>query len=197
MRKIDTHRKARLVSKPTIVIICGAPASGKTTLAHRLARDLRIPLLEKDLIKEAIADAVSPSDRDASRQIGAASMNVLFELAHSMLSRNVSTILESNFLAQFARNDLANLSPIATLLVVQCSAPVHVIEARYRNRASAGSRHAAHFDLDALPDLVDRLDRDEFNLTPLPYPSVIVDTTAGYDPEYPVLLERIRSALHP
>ncbi len=37
-----------------LMIILGCPASGKTTLAHRLAAELTVPILSKDDIKEAL-----------------------------------------------------------------------------------------------------------------------------------------------
>jgi predicted kinase len=63
---------------------------GKTTLARRLARDLRLPLLEKDVIKEALAETLDTPDRNASRQIGAASMRVMLALACETLQRCTS-----------------------------------------------------------------------------------------------------------
>ena len=40
----------------------GPPGSGKTTLARPLAQRLRLPLLSKDDIKEALAGAVQPAE---------------------------------------------------------------------------------------------------------------------------------------
>ena len=39
-----------------IVLVSGAPGSGKTTLAHPLAEQLGLPLFAKDTIKEALHD---------------------------------------------------------------------------------------------------------------------------------------------
>jgi len=41
-----------------LVIVGGAPGSGKTTLARKLAKRCAVPLIEKDDVKEAIADAL-------------------------------------------------------------------------------------------------------------------------------------------
>ena len=49
--------------RPLLVLVAGAPASGKTTLARRLAAELGLPVLHRDLIRNAIADAFGPSDR--------------------------------------------------------------------------------------------------------------------------------------
>lgn len=179
----------------TLVVICGAPASGKTTLARRLAQDLWLPLLEKDVIKEALAEVLDTPDRNASRQIGAASMSVMFALARATLQRGTSVMIESNFLLRFAADDLARMTRLGALHLVQCSTSADTIEARYRQRAADGARHAIHFDLDALPDLRANLDHGEYDLTSLPYPSVLVDTTDGYAPSYPAILESLGQAI--
>lgn len=41
-----------------IVLVNGAPGSGKTTLASPLGRMLGLPLIAKDTIKEAMADVL-------------------------------------------------------------------------------------------------------------------------------------------
>jgi predicted kinase len=42
-----------------LILVNGLPGSGKTTLANGLARQLDAPLIAKDAIKEAVADAGS------------------------------------------------------------------------------------------------------------------------------------------
>lgn len=40
-----------MADPPLLLIITGHPGSGKTTLAHRLAADFKLPLIYKDGIK--------------------------------------------------------------------------------------------------------------------------------------------------
>ena len=178
--------------KPALIVVCGAPASGKTTLARRLADDLRLPLLEKDVIKESLAEAIPAPDRDASRRLGSASTKLLYDLAHAMLERGTSVMIECNFSRTFARDDLRRLAGMSQVLVVQCVADAETIERRYRDRHASGARHVAHFDLDALPDLIAGLEANAYDLTELGYPAIVVNTEGGYHPVYPDIVESIR-----
>ena len=45
---------------PTFVLVAGPPGSGKSSLAGPLARELGLPLLAKDEIKEALMGALGP-----------------------------------------------------------------------------------------------------------------------------------------
>ncbi len=64
----------------SLVLITGPPASGKTTLAVPLASLLDLPLVSKDVIKEALFDSPGHGDREWSSRLGAASFAVMFAL---------------------------------------------------------------------------------------------------------------------
>ena len=67
--------------KGLLVIVGGAPASGKTTLAQELGRSLELPVITKDDIKESLAAPFPTGDRDWSRQLGVAAYSVLFAVS--------------------------------------------------------------------------------------------------------------------
>ena len=83
--------------RPFVLIITGAPASGKTTLGRQLAASLHLPFLSKDLFKESLFDSLGWQDRDWSRRLGGASMALLFRVRGALLEADQSVALESNF----------------------------------------------------------------------------------------------------
>ena len=63
---------------PTLVVVSGAPGTGKTNLGRRLAGDLGVPYLGKDVLKESLSDTLGVKDRDRSRKLGIASIILLY-----------------------------------------------------------------------------------------------------------------------
>src|SRR5438552_4231834 len=84
-----------------IVIVTGAPCTGKTTLGKRLADDLQLPFLSKDRIKETLFDTLGWSDREWSRKLGAATMEVLYSFMETELAAGRSFLVECNFKPEF------------------------------------------------------------------------------------------------
>ena len=163
-----------------LVIVSGAPASGKTTLARSLGRQLGLPVLEKDALKEALSDAVGvPADVAASSRLGSAAYAACFSLARNLLADDVGVVLESNFRRGLSEAELVPIAAVASMVhLVHCTAPESVIMQRYRTR----SRHAAHLD-DLRYDAV-RADLAAGRYEPLrvDWPTVVVRTESGYAP---------------
>src|SRR5438552_305480 len=90
-------RKMTDSDMPSLVVVTGPPAAGKTTIADALAARLGWPLIAKDPLKEVLADALGVRGRDASQELGVATFDVLFHVLAQLLGSGVSVIAEGNF----------------------------------------------------------------------------------------------------
>jgi len=130
-----------------LTIILGSPASGKTTLARRLAADLGLPCLCKDDIKEALFDVLGSKDREWSRLLSDASFAALARLALSMLAAGRSRIAEGNWRAAHARllRGILTGQGARAAQIWCCAEPQEIVR-----RFTLRRRHAGHLD-DLLP----------------------------------------------
>ena len=152
--------------------ISGKPGAGKSSLAFPLAAELGYSLVTKDLVKEALHDALyvpgeGKIDLAWSRRLGAASFALLWALA----ARAGDMVIEANF-HPAADSELGKLRGLGARMVeVHCACPAEVAHARYNAR----SRHEVHSG--TLPlSAMDKYDR------PVGIGSLItVDTTRPVD----------------
>jgi predicted kinase len=135
-------------TSPLLVIVSGPPASGKTTIAERLAGALNLPLLTKDSFKELLADTLHVDGIDWSKKLGAASFELLFSLAERLLVANVSVVIEGNFEPDLSidRFKAITCHSGASVAQVICRADPEELVERYKRRDASGQRHAIHAD---------------------------------------------------
>lgn len=140
-----------------LIIINGLPGAGKTTIAKPLADRLKLPLIEKDSIKEYLFDTLGVRDREWSRTLGMASNDFLYSLASILLSRGESVIIENAFEVAFAKPRITAIVDQygPEVFEIYCAANKDIRRSRFISRNEMGKRHAGHVDADNYPKPAD------------------------------------------
>lgn len=180
---------------PTLLLVHGLPASGKTTLAKQLARDLGWPAVYKDEIKEILFDTLGWSDRARSRVLGVATIEVLYYIVNMQLSAGASVLAECNFKPELASPTFREMTERngAGVIQVLCRADGAARLRRFRARA----RHPGHADVEIGETEADIAAWRAEDLAPLdlPGPLITVDTTDPATVDVQQVLRQVRAGL--
>jgi len=170
---------------PLLVLVTGPPAAGKTTVARDLAGRLRLPLIAKDTIKEALFDALGTDDLAWSQRLGEATYLAMLGIAEEAVSGGASVVLEANFI-RGGESRLAELQ--ARFVQVHCSAPLELLLERHASR----ERHPGHADSERLEALRAAVESGRHDPLDLPGETIRLDTSREVDPD--ALAARVRRA---
>jgi predicted kinase len=163
------------------VVVSGPPASGKSTLAAALAAELGLPLLAKDVVKDALVEVLGAPDLTRSRQLGRAAVHALLAVARTV----GAAVLESVW-HDHARAPLAAL-PGPTVEVF-CRCDPDVLRARFAARSA--SRGAGYLDDERTP--AELWNAELGSPVAAGWPVLAVDTGATVD--VPDLARRVAGA---
>src|SRR6476619_2075618 len=93
MTEIDKLRESR---QPALVVVTGPAGSGKTTLAHALAREIHCPALCRDEIKEGLVCTIGHAG-ETGGDIQLHATDTFFAVLALMLDRSVTLVAEAAF----------------------------------------------------------------------------------------------------
>jgi predicted kinase len=167
---------------PTLIVVTGPPGSGKTTLAHQIARAVGCPAVCRDEIKEGMVHATPGFVGGAGDDLTIRTLPVFFEVIELLLTAGVTTVAEAAFQDHVWRPRLAPLLGLAAVRIVHCAVDAEVAFERILRRNAGDGTRRAHAD----PGPADRADylrrHRAFNRVDLSVPWIEVDTTSGYRP---------------
>jgi thymidylate kinase len=166
------------------VLVSGLAASGKSSVARPLAEELRVPLVSKDAIKEALYDVVGYGSWTWSKTLSRAADAALVRIAQD---------LEAAVLDNYWHADTVDelLSPLPRPLVeVFCRCDPEVAFARFTVRR----RHPGHADDEIAPTVT----RDWMHKAAATFPLGTLGPVVEVDAERPVdvgsVAARVRAA---
>jgi predicted kinase len=172
--------------RPRLVLVTGAPASGKTTLADRLGPALCPPVLSRDRLKALLVDALPEPAAADMALLRQTHVTLFFDLVADLLASGPGLVAESALDVSLAPNDLRAALARADAVHVHCHVTPALSVWRFSERARRDERHRAHDDRAHL-DLIarDATAWDRYREPPpLGVPVLRIDTTAGYTPPF-------------
>ena len=161
------------MSLPILIIVSGPPGSGKTTLAHRLARRIGCPAICRDEIKEGMV----LTSADVGGDLNLRTLPTFFGVLRLLVEAGVTCVAEAAFQDRIWRPQLEPLMGLADVRVVQCVVDEAAAHGRIRAREESEPTRRAHDVGEA-----HRMVRAGFVRVALDVPSIEVDTTDGYEP---------------
>ena len=133
---------------PLVLIVCGAPGAGKTTLARKLAPALALPLIARDDLKESLFETLGWSTVTWSERLGRATYELVYLLIERLLEARCSLLVETPFDPDWANPRFQALQarhPFQPAQVI-LSARADLLRQRSARRVDNGERHPGHVD---------------------------------------------------
>ncbi|MBR7838764.1 AAA family ATPase [Actinospica durhamensis] len=177
-------------SSPALLVVSGPPGSGKTTLAHLIARQVGCPAICRDEIKEGMVHATpgfAPAEAAAVPDAAAHELNLrtlpaFFGVLELLLRAGVTTVAEAAFQDHIWRPRLEPLRGLARIRVVHCRVSAEIAHARVVRRLAGDPSRRAHGERPAADAAGHAPGHDGFVRPALGVPELEVDTTDGYAP---------------
>jgi predicted kinase len=167
---------------PALVVVSGPAGSGKTTLAHAIARAPGCPAICRDEIKEGMTHTTPGFVAGPGDELTARTLPVFFAVLELLLKAGVTTVAEAAFQDKVWRPRLEPLRPLAQIRIVQCVTSADVAMERQLRRRQDNPLRRAHAD-PGPGDVAEHAQRwAAFDRVRLDVPSIDVDTTDGYRP---------------
>jgi len=160
------------VEAPLVVVVHGPPAAGKTTVARAIARELRLPLIAKDTVKEALFDGLGTGDLAWSQRLGSPTFLVMLALAEESVAAGASLVMEANFVRGSEVEARLGALP-ARIVQVHCCAPLEMLLERYGRR----DRHPGHVDKQRIEALREAVESGHHDPLDLPGETIRLDTS--------------------
>jgi len=143
LRANSKHHYIVSFTRPTIWVVCGMVASGKSTLSEKLSKKFGIKILRSDLIRKKLFGLQPDQSMNVPFEEGIYSKGSssliygkLLMLAQEEIEKGASVILDATFSSKHNRNEALRLARDmdANIIFIECLSSVAVIKDRLKKR---------------------------------------------------------------
>lgn len=173
-----------MTDKPLVVLVNGAPGSGKTTLAGALSRELALPHLSKDLLVKGVWRT-----RRRASELGPPGVELFYTTMEAWLALGISFVADHTFPKGIGDRDVRRrLGPRGLVVNVHC----HTSEAlaRWEERMRADPLCGQN-RLERMRPVVVELQAELGEPLDFGGPGIAVETTHGYRPTVGEIVRQI------
>lgn len=168
------------MNNPLLIVITGRPASGKTTLAHILSKEIRFPLLSRDELKEGYINSTGVHHNQSVNSVDWHIYETFFETIDLLISRGVSLIVEAAFQHKLWKPKLSDFLEKADVRIIVCEINPALAKIRFAKRLlNDPNRKKYHGDKpgEKLISMIETYEQINIDT-----PILDVDTTSNYNP---------------
>ncbi len=133
-------------SKPKCIIVTGRAGAGKTTLSKKLGRQLWMPVISRDEIKEGYVNTFGLKHDQLSPDTDGFVYNFFFEIVCHYLTNKVSVIIEAAFQHAVWESRMPQILELSYPYIILCSIDVEIAAQRHLQRGLANPRREFYHD---------------------------------------------------
>jgi predicted kinase len=171
------------IGKPVLAVVSGPPGTGKTTLAHTIARAAGCPAIIRDEIKQGLVLSTPGHRAGGDDPLNIPALHAFFGVLETLVRAGVTLVAEAAFQDRVWTPRLLPLTAHADLRIIRCTVDAATAGERIAARAGRDPHRAAHGDRDLLDAVAaGRHTLDAFDDIRMDVPLLTVDTSDGYRP---------------
>src|SRR5580693_7710297 len=141
-----TFITGRMGDLPVLVVVSGPAGSGKTTLAHEIARAIGCPAICRDEIKEGMVHNTPEFVAARGDELTMRTLPVFFGVLDLLIRAGVTTVAEAAFQDRVWRPRLEPFQGLARIRIVHCATDPEVAVRRILRRRTEDGTRRAHAD---------------------------------------------------
>ncbi|MCB2312587.1 hypothetical protein LGL55_14970 [Clostridium tagluense] len=160
-----------------------------------MANKFKLPIINKDEIKELLFDYLGTKDEEWAMRLGMTSFELLYLFVEKLCQTGKTFIVEGNFENKYATKTFSEIKSRYNYKVLQiyCHAQVEVLYDRYIKRDNSGDRHPGHIILiSGLEEFRIRVNNKNFKLDIDGSISMDIDTTKFEDIKLQQICDEVR-----